>query len=154
MGFYKMKIPFGILPGHWGLKGRSRAIAKIEYEALDDYDREMKLAEFFNEDEKSILEIKLKYNKISKDEYDNQVIELITDPYLKEKQTLILLKARNEISDLEYEKELATLNQTPWFHMDVDYVNGDVEIDFKWNQYYISMLKSNGYTKHVDSRVK
>ena len=38
------KLPFGTLPGHWGLKGKTREIAKAEYE-LEGYELKKRLLE-------------------------------------------------------------------------------------------------------------
>lgn len=148
-----MKIPFGFLPGHWGLKGSTREIARINYESKNDYERELAIAKYLNESPRTILEIEFKYKKITQTEFEDAAIELIQDPYLKQKETLIVLKNRGEIEEFEFDKEIATLNQTPWFHMDVDYVNGEVQIDFKWNSFYIDMLKSNGYDGENDQEI-
>ena len=39
----KPVIPFGWLPGHWGLKGKTKERARAEYE-LEGYDLEIALA--------------------------------------------------------------------------------------------------------------
>lgn len=65
-------IPFGILPGHWGLKGKTREIAKAEYE-LSGYDLEVRLCQLNHEDQNEYklhkAAIDHKYNKISDYEY-------------------------------------------------------------------------------------
>ena len=39
-----MKLKFGMMPGHWGLKGKTREIAKAEYE-LEGFELEERLLE-------------------------------------------------------------------------------------------------------------
>ena len=42
MGYKKNALPFNLMPGHWGLKGYSRELAKIDYE-FDGYDNEIRV---------------------------------------------------------------------------------------------------------------
>ena len=55
-----MKIPFGLLPGSWGLTGKTRKIAEAEY-YYSGYQLEVELALINNENDfdksKAILEI-------------------------------------------------------------------------------------------------
>lgn len=75
-------IPFWIFPGSWGLKGKTREIAKAEYE-LRGYDLERRLAEINAADDKELakclLVIDLKYNKLTQFEYDTKLNELSND---------------------------------------------------------------------------
>lgn len=85
-------IPFEWWPGSWGLKGKTREIAKAEYE-LTGYDLDRRLAEINTEDEldlkRAYLDIDLKYNRITEYDYDVKVINLLyaadTDEYKKHK---------------------------------------------------------------------
>ena len=83
------KIPFEWMPGSWGLKGKTREIAKAEYE-LTGYDLEAKLLEFKVDDlegkdyRRKVLDLDLKYNKVTREEYDRSIIRLIDDEKQKE----------------------------------------------------------------------
>lgn len=70
-----IKLPFGWLPGTWGLKGKTREIAKAEYE-LEGYELDRKLAELNNDDPVKraieITKIDAKHNKIS--QYDCDIL--------------------------------------------------------------------------------
>ena len=64
-----IKLRFGLMPGHWGLKGKTREIAKAEYE-LSGYELDIALLEIRKDevDEKEykrkLLDIQFKYQKI------------------------------------------------------------------------------------------
>ena len=148
-----MKLPFGWLPGHWGLTGSTREIARIEYENDDPFEREYKVAEFKGSSQKELLDIKLKYDKITKIKHQDLIVDLLDDGYEKSLLSLKLLIERNEITELEYEKELSTLNELPWFNMGVEYRNGELDLDLQWNSFYIQMLKRSGYAGSTDQEV-
>ena len=59
------KLPFGTLPGHWGLKGKTREIAKAEYE-LEGYALELQLL-LIKKDELSEDEYLKRYNDRSEE---------------------------------------------------------------------------------------
>ena len=148
------KMPFGLLPAHWGLAGKTREKMKAEYE-LTGYDLEQKLL-FIDKDEhnaldfeKKYLELKLKHKKISEKEYYRTLADMIIDPKQKELALLELDYKENKIPQLEYEKKSATLRNEPWVsvvHMDfgkVSSLEGSFELD--WNEPFVEKLKSEGY---------
>ena len=65
------KLPFGMLPAHWGTAGKTREIMKAEYELEPVYDLDVKLLSIkkdeFSEDEmaRKCIELDKKYNRIS-----------------------------------------------------------------------------------------
>jgi actin-related protein len=150
----KKLLKFGTLPGHWGLAGKTREIAKAEYE-LEGYELEKKLLEirsdeYHPDDVKSkTLDIELKYHKISKSEYDRSIIELLKDETQRKLATLEMDYAEGKIKDMSYEKEKATLNKKSWVHvvsMDVNtkaVKEGSFELD--WNDYFVKELEEAGY---------
>lgn len=74
-------LPFGWLPGHWGLSGETRVRAKIEYE-YDGYEREIKLIELAEDTpdrKKKILKTKLEHEVISDREFQLGIIDIETD---------------------------------------------------------------------------
>lgn len=108
-------LPFGVLPGHWGLKGKTRLRAKAEYE-LSGKELEYKLAEIdFDGDGKAIqiakLKIDLKHNDITKKEYEIRICEVEHDDDLKAIQIakLKISLKYNDITKKEYDHTIAEL---------------------------------------------
>jgi len=222
-------IPFGWLPGHWGLKGTTREKAKIEYEEIDPYVREFKLIElkykelpktneykiaeskeylelYFNygyyteeryqyelvdlicdsderkfegfkldlkyhhiteeqyqykllelikdesEQQRAKLDLDLKYNHITEDEYKLKTIDLLPEEE-KRTSTLQYLLEKGDITVIEYEKELATLNNEPYFHFDIDYIDGSIELETVYNDIFVAYLKKHGYNGETSEEI-
>lgn len=107
-------IPFEWWPGSWGLKGKTREIAKAEYE-LQGYDLEVKLAEINSTDEtklrKDLLDIDLKYDRISEYDYDLEILGLLHKPnsYDYKKGKLDIQFEFEEITEYDYDKGIAEL---------------------------------------------
>ena len=94
-------LPFGSVPGHWGLKGKTREIAKAEYE-LEGEALERKLVEINFSDEKDVqkelAKLDLKHNRITKYEYDRILIEIgIDDEKERDIQYLYIERKYNNI---------------------------------------------------------
>lgn len=155
------KIPFGWLPGHWGLKGPVREEAKIYYEISDPKERELALIELKYKnlnDEKSlknkkleILNVRKKYNEVDDFEYEIQKVELVNDTKekIEEEKNEILFKYE-KISELEYERNRANIRKEPWIKIVSEFLfdfNSVPKLGFKfeWNDYFIKYLESNGY---------
>ena len=149
------KIPFGILPGHWGLKGKTREIAKAEYE-LEGFDLEVQLLlirkdEMEHDDyEKRLSAINLKYKRITEAEHHRALAGLIKDEKKKALALLELDHQEGKITDLQYQKESATLRNEPWvtiINMDFSKghsLEGSFELD--WNDQWVEKLKADGYS--------
>lgn len=155
------KIPFGWLPGHWGLKGPVRDEARIYYEISDPKERELALInlKYRNlNDEKSIknkeleiLELKKKYNEISDFDYELRRAELVFESKekIEEEKNEIMFKYK-KISETEYERNLANIRKEPWIKIVSEFlfeINNSPKLGFKfeWNEYFIKYLESNGY---------
>lgn len=148
------KIPFSLYPYSWGTKGKTREIARAEYE-LTGYDLEYRLLTIrrdeLTEDElsKYIWDLQLKYNKISKDEYYRLCITLIKDKKQAEIATLELDFREGKVTDNEYQRRVANIKEEPWvtvLSMNFDKKNsleGSFELD--WNDFFIEKLKADGY---------
>ena len=69
-----LKLPFGLLPGSWGLKGKTREVAKAEYElvgeALQKKLIEIKYDDDENECQLGLLKLERRNKHITKEEYD------------------------------------------------------------------------------------
>lgn len=81
----KVKLPFGMLPASWGLKGKTRDIAEAEYYYSGE-DLEKRLAEINNETPEDVevakLEVDLKNEKISHSEFEKKVAEIRNEPWV------------------------------------------------------------------------
>lgn len=155
------KIPFGYLPSHWGLKGKTREIAKAEYE-LSGLDLELKLLELNNNldlesREKKRLEILYRFKKFTEKEYLQKLVDLIDDDLGRGIAQLEHDKKFKAITELEYEKRLADLKKEPWvkvLSMDFGKENpseGSFELD--WNEYFVENLKKEGYKGISDEAI-
>lgn len=153
------KLKFGVLPGHWGLKGKTREIAKAEYE-LEGYELDRKLLEIHKDEyeeefyEKKVLALDRQYNHITEIEYNRALLKYLPDKKEAELKALELDKIENLISDNEYDKRVATVKGEPWVNVvevefDANKSNeGSFELD--WNDHFINILKGNGYHGHTD----
>lgn len=107
-------IPFGWLPGHWGLKGNTRAIAKAEYE-LEGYDLEVELATLkatrIDGLNIALADIDLKYGKISEYERDMKVAAIKEDllPDQISEQTLAIDLKYGKLGKYDYDKKIISL---------------------------------------------
>jgi hypothetical protein len=149
------KLPFGSLPGHWGLKGKTRAIAQAEYE-LEGYELECRLLEIEKDNYKArdydvkLATINFKYSKINEFEYHRTLANAIEDVTQRELAILEVDRREGKVSDLEYEKKTATLKGEPWvtvINMDFSKgsaLEGNFELD--WNDQFVEKLKKEGYS--------
>lgn len=148
------RLPFGVLPGHWGLKGKTKEIAKAEYE-LKGYDLDVRLLEIrkdeMSEDEykSRSFDIERKYNRINDYEYKLMLASLIRDEVQREVAKLEIEYSNGHMGDLEYQKALANVKKEPWVTvLSMDFggkssLEGSFELD--WNEYFVEKLKSEGY---------
>lgn len=165
MGTKKRLLPFIFNPAGWGLVGKSKeeAIANwtLEGEALERelLSIEHRYAIKTPVEEKDLktktLVLDLKYGKITEREYQ---VELLKLDYPDEnsvefrERMLDIRKYFEEISQREYDKELATLHDTPWVTILDSKINVDaeagtgLEFELDWNPPFIQSLIRNGYT--------
>lgn len=122
-----MKLPFGMMPASWGLKGKSRQIAEAEY-YYEGEDLEKALAELTAETdadkEVAKLDVDLKNEKIGKVEYEKKVAEIREEPFIN-------------VLEMGVNPEDAKV--------------GFIELD--WNDHFVKMLHANGYTGTSDEEV-
>jgi hypothetical protein len=161
MAIKRRIIPFGLLPGVWGLSGKTREKAKAEYQ-LDGIDLELKIAELElaefkpTEYELAVARINNKYGKISDYEYESTVARLTGDEV--EKRELARLEVEfkhHKITENEYNKGVANIKKEPWVNVIKFEINptkpteaGEIELD--WNDYFVEELKRNGYQGTTD----
>lgn len=144
-----MKIPFKYLPSSWGLKGKSYELAENDYYNTGEaWDR--RFAEINATDEKDLevrnLAIDLKYKHIELLEHDEKYAELTMDKDSKEYKLEMarINHIRRKLTDREYEKEVATINEEPYiamFNIDAK----EYSFEFDWNEYFIADLEDAGF---------
>lgn len=150
-----MKIPFNWLPASWGLKGKSRDIAKAEYE-LSGYDLEMRLAEINHGSDPAALEretlgIRLKHGKIDQYAHDTEIAKLDKDSDLSK---LDVDLKHGRITAQEYERKKADLTGEPWIAMPkiswdpIDPSKTYFELDY--NEHFVKFLRESGYNTGTD----
>jgi len=150
----KKIIPFSWHPFAWGMAGKTREIAKAEYE-LTGYELEKKLLSL-KEDEleskeynKRMIDLEFKYNRITKQEQLRYLCNLIEDPHQKTLALLELDFKEGKLTDNEYQKQTATHKKLPWVAVlslgfgGKTALEGSFELD--WNEYFIDDLRSKGY---------
>jgi hypothetical protein len=148
------KLPFGWLPGHIGLVGKTREIAKAEYE-LEGYDLHARILEIrkdeLSEDEynQKLLDLKLTWKKITDSEYKRSLIDLIKDETQRSIASLELDLKEGKIKELDYNKRLATLKGEPWVTViNMDFTKGsslEGSFELDWNEFFVEKLKKEGY---------
>lgn len=136
----KSIIPFSAWPGSWGLKGKTREKARIEYE-LEGYDRDKALLTV-DKDEMSdydynlrLLHLQERYGQISKSDLEFKRLELKKDHgYFSEKefsaQYLDLQYKYGQITESEKLRSLANLiedeNSRKLAILELDYKEGKI----------------------------
>jgi len=149
----KPLIPFGWLPGHWGLKGTTREIARAEYE-LSGADLEIRLAELRSEPEdfpKKRLEILRRHGLMTVEEFDSQMTELgeFDDPKKKALAKLDLDLKYERITRERYDRARADLLGEPWVSMPRIHWNplgkSRAYFELEYNEHFLSQLRENGY---------
>jgi hypothetical protein len=148
------KLPFGVLPGHWGLRGKTREIAKAEYE-LEGYELDCKLLEIkkdeLTEDEFKArsIDIERKHGRVNDYEYKMMLTSLIKDDVQREIARLEVEYSNGKIGDLEFQKASANAKKEPWVTvLSMDFggksaLEGSFELD--WNEHFVEKLKAEGY---------
>jgi len=148
-----------MMPGSWGLKGKTREIAQAEYE-LDQGELEEKLLEINHRDDPDVLaqkklDLMLSANNISEYDYARQTVILTTkDLEAREIAMLDVDLKYEKISQLEYDRKKANLLKEPWvsmpkIHWDPLGINRTYfELDY--NDFFLDHLRSNGYEGEED----
>jgi hypothetical protein len=158
----KKLVPFSWMPGSWGLKGKTREIARAEYE-LKGFELEERLLTLRLDElepdvyNRKCYDLHLKYNKITQEAYYRLLIDLIKDDKQKALAILELDLRDGKIKQLEYEKQTATLKGEPWVTvLTVDFnkkssLEGSFELD--WNTFFVEKLRSDGYVAPTEDLI-
>lgn len=148
------KIKFEFLPFTWGMKGKTRAIAKAEYE-LSGYELKKALLDI-RADELPDIDHKAKsadllfeFGKITKFEHLRMLVDLIPDEKQKALAVLELDFKEGIMSEIQYQKQSATLRGDPWVTVlsmnfgGAQSLEGSFELD--WNELFVDKLQADGY---------
>lgn len=123
----KTKLPFGLMPGSWGLSGKTRELAEAEYYYAGE-DLEKRIAEINAETpedaEIAKLEIDVKNEKLSQADFDKKVAGIRGEPYVN-------------ILNMGVDPE--------------NVAQGYFELD--WNDEFIRMLQGAGLTGKNDEEI-
>jgi len=150
----KKLIPFNLMPGSWGLKGKTREIAKAEYE-LEGYELKKKLLEIKSDDlsekelKKKFIDLDFEFGKVDKITHLRMLSNLIEDEQQKKLAMLELDLKEGKLTDTEYQKQSATLRGEPWITvLNMDFggkqsLEGSFELD--WNEAFVDNLMKEGY---------
>lgn len=116
-------IPFWMLPMSWGLKGKLRELAEAQYY-------------YEGEHLESVIE-------------DIEIRHMPEDSDAKKIATLKQRRKKDEITENEYNKEVASIQNEPWVvvkNIETDPESpsvGSIELD--WNDAFVEMLEDKGY---------
>lgn len=154
------KIPFSWMPGSWGLKGKTRAIAQAEYE-LTGSALQQKLIELnYADDPKQLaiklLDLKRSTGSIDEYEYDLDTAKLgeFSDKVSKDLSILDIDLKYEKITQVEYDKQRAELLKEPWVSMPKIHwdpiLNGKTYFELDYNSYFLEFLRTNGYDGEDD----
>ena len=158
----KRLLPFGWLPGHWGVTGKMRQVMKAEYE-LDGEILERQLLDInLNNESDEVrslkkFELDLRYKHITEQEYDEKVLTFHS-PKMPEKELKVaqlnIQKKYNKLSEEQYNKEKASILEEPYVRVaeiKTDPANpafGGIILD--WNEAFVKYLEEHGYGPHPD----
>ena len=122
------KLPFRMMPGSWGLRGKTRAVAEAEY-YYEGTELTKKLAEIEAEgdpvqSELIILESKLKAGELSHSEYEKECANAQGEPYVN-------------VLDMGIDPE--------------NVANGYFELDY--NDLFVKMLTEHGIVGKSDEEI-
>jgi len=153
---------FNLWPAHWGLRGKMRQRAKIEYNysALEhDRLRKEKLIKLDlcgSEEGLAKLALSLEFGDITQREYKEGVIILTYQKGSFEAKTAEneLLLEYGDITQLDFEKAKATLADEPWVHGEL---HGDPDEGFyfemDWNTLFLDYLSTLGFSGSSDEDI-
>lgn len=156
------KIPFGLLPGSWGLKGKTRKIAEIEYYKTG-IEKERAIADVTYEDDPEglaleHLKIDVKWKKKSRYDANVEAANIqYTGQELKERLLEIELQ-HEKITDLQYEKGLSDLRGEPWVRVANSSFSAKrgpdgFAFELDYNEKFVEMLRESGFEGRTDEQV-
>jgi len=137
-----MRIPFEWMPGSWGLKGKTKARAKAEYEmAAGSYELARTL-------------LRIDYD-VTKEQEEGSIEEI---PLQFQRGLLELDLSFDKISNSFYQNAIATIEGNPFVRViesgfDWEQGPGGFWMEFDWNYEFIEFLKDQGYEGAGDPQI-
>lgn len=148
-----------MLPGHWGLKGKTRERAKLEYELHgEELQRKLALLDLTGAELTiALAKIDYEYSHISLFEFKKaEAVALYSGEELSIALTELEHKEGN-ISDREREKQIATAKKEPWVDVvtiTTDPVEPNVgQMELDWNEPFLEQLREHGYEGATDELI-
>jgi len=156
-------IPFGWWPGHWGLKGKTREIAKAEYE-LSGFDLVEKLLEITYRDDPdalalAMLQAQKKHALISDHDYElaSADIKYKDDEQARNLARLDADRTHGKLTQEVYDRRRADILGEPWVSMPKIHWDptgsGRTYFELDYNESFIKLLQENGYEGDEDDIV-
>ena len=155
------KLPFGWMPGHWGLRGKTPERAKAEYE-LSGKELNRRLVEIDTDEEDlplALLTLDRKNGDITKEEYDYKYAEIKFEGTDEYHHVVLELDLRyHKINKYEYARKKADLNDEPWVGVLDHQYNPKMGTDgfmfeLDWNQRFIQELRAAGYDGSTEEEI-
>jgi hypothetical protein len=159
----KRLIPFRFTPASWGLVGDAYREAEAYYhldgEALERRLLEIRLADDPQKLQEAMLELDVRYQRISPYEAAKQRVTMTQPEGLDRDLALLAIEHDyGNVRDHDYQKRRATLRGEPWIcivNSGFDPQQGidGVFFEFDWNQQWVEYLRSHGYSGQTDEQV-
>jgi len=111
------KLPFWIIPAHWGLSGKAKELAKINYQ-YEGYEADIRCAQHIYltdyEIDKALVEIEKKYNKLSELEFELKVLDVDLkhkriNKSTRDTKSVEVRYKFHELTEREYDAEMIEL---------------------------------------------
>ena len=100
----KSLLPFWAYPAHWGLKGKSKKLAEIDFYSTNEFEAATSRADLIDDDverTRTKLSILRTYSKITELEYELGLVELNMPFSTNEEKSKAILRIRLKYNDLE-----------------------------------------------------
>lgn len=130
-----IKLPFGMMPGHWGLAGKTREIAKAEYE-LEGYELDVKLLDIKRDEldhgeyTRRLADIGMKHGQLTSEERELSHAQTITDEREKKIRLAEIFHKYGRTTRYEYERTLASYiddeTQRDLALLDIEFKHGNI----------------------------
>lgn len=152
MANIKRLIPFGMMPGSWGLKGKTRQRAQAEYELMGE-ELDVALAKINLSGEElavALEEISHKYNHQTFSEKERNIATITIHNETALAIKLLELDFNDGlVTEMEFNKKTATLQGEPWVNVIDMKLNqakpGEGNFELDWNDIFIEYLAEAGY---------
>lgn len=137
----KRLLRFGWAPAHWGLAGKTRELAKAEYElGGEDLERrrvEINIAERSEKEmQVALLDIDKKYGKVTESEYDKKRAGVLDEPFVR------VAKLETDPSDPAYGGIIFDYNKAFVLYLEEHGYGPNPDDDETVNQWFNELCKN------------